>query len=160
MRRSGYYRFHCLASNVIHGVRHTKVMATKLRVIGECLSKDNKRKKNALLLQCWFCFVTCFVVHFVVFFVISSRDNHNKHHHHHHNHNTATNNNHHNNYNHSKNSHDNQSFKRNIWWPRLQIWLRKHPNSSVCHCCSVFCPVMESFDPTPTITARVDLEKK
>ena len=35
MRRSGYYRFHCLASNVIHGVRHTKVMATKLRVIGE-----------------------------------------------------------------------------------------------------------------------------
>ena len=35
MRKSGYYRFHCLASNIINGIRHTKVMATKLRVIGE-----------------------------------------------------------------------------------------------------------------------------
>ena len=35
MSESGYYRFHCLASNIIHGIRHTKVMATKLRVIGQ-----------------------------------------------------------------------------------------------------------------------------
>ena len=46
MSQSGYYRFHCLASNIINGVRHTKVMATKLRVIGERCLKISIQRLN------------------------------------------------------------------------------------------------------------------
>ena len=32
--QDGFYVFRCIASNVVSGVRHTKIIDTKLRVIG------------------------------------------------------------------------------------------------------------------------------